>query len=542
MKPAQIAGLVAAVVAAFMLATGLMTLSIFIRKRRERNEMMMYDEEKRPFLRYPASTARRNGPETATEGPLSFPSRGEPELRVTSRSEARQSTDSSASIPIEGIGVAISAEATNKHKRPSAYGPRHPLPADTRQQRRQTLCFTLEASGRPDSVLSQDTVFEEDDGRSRHRRSALLPAPPVPIPPIRTLRPARPIAHLPPIATQQEVPAIRSQAIQQASLSLAIPVRHSRSLAEVFPSPPEARPAVAMLAPAIHISATSTPQEAGAISAASSGYGTEGYIPDYYFRQHTPMPTLSAPHYAQRTPKEAPQLAAPKPKKSASTVSRTTSTSTHVRDSISSQTSFESIDSNDPTPEEDDGDKELSDAARLSPVAESPISSLRYPKIPRASNQRVPRSPQSPGSPTSQQGQAPFRRPAEPSALLVKRRGEREALKLENGLRMDSVQRPDGEGRNGNHQQVTRTASMQTRDPSASNDRTQPRGRRTRVQSGNELRSPAMYGLEAVRAVDSVRHGEVETVPKSPAWVPNLTPKRHGEDLFLDVSYTKPVT
>jgi hypothetical protein len=28
---------------------------------------------------------------------------------------------------------------------------------------------------------------------------------------------------------------------------------------------------------------------------------------------------------------------------------------------------------------------------------------------------------------------------------------------------------------------------------------------------------------------------------KSPGWVPNLTPKRHGDDLFLSVTYSKPI-
>lgn len=69
--------------------------------------------------------------------------------------------------------------------------------------------------------------------------------------------------------------------------------------------------------------------------------------------------------------------------------SRRPSKSSARSDSQASYTSFESMGSDDdPTPPKEE-DK------RLSPVHESPVSYLRYPKVPRASNQIVPRTPPS---------------------------------------------------------------------------------------------------------------------------------------------------
>lgn len=69
--------------------------------------------------------------------------------------------------------------------------------------------------------------------------------------------------------------------------------------------------------------------------------------------------------------------------------SRRPSKSSARSDSQASYTSFESMGSDDdPTPPKEE-DK------RLSPVHESPMSYLRYPKVPRASNQIVPRTPPS---------------------------------------------------------------------------------------------------------------------------------------------------
>ena len=60
-----------------------------------------------------------------------------------------------------------------------------------------------------------------------------------------------------------------------------------------------------------------------------------------------------------------------------------------IRTSVGSDTSFESMDPDEPTPPDEAEEK----GANLTPALESPISGLRYPKVPRSSNQTVPRSP-----------------------------------------------------------------------------------------------------------------------------------------------------
>lgn len=65
--------------------------------------------------------------------------------------------------------------------------------------------------------------------------------------------------------------------------------------------------------------------------------------------------------------------------------------------SIGSDTSFESLDEDEPTPPEED--------KQLTPVQESqpsPLAGIRYPKVPRSSNQAVPRSPKPTASPRAQ--------------------------------------------------------------------------------------------------------------------------------------------
>jgi hypothetical protein len=68
--------------------------------------------------------------------------------------------------------------------------------------------------------------------------------------------------------------------------------------------------------------------------------------------------------------------------------------------------------------------------------------------------------------------------------------------------------------------------------------------RHTRVLSGQWMMSPEMYDTDLVHPLN-VRSRQEQRTPdsndlKSPIWVPNLTPKRHGDDLFLSVSYSKP--
>jgi hypothetical protein len=567
MKPAQIAGLSVAAAATFIVAIGLMALSAFLRKRRQTRDLVEPDEEKRKdFLPEPYSTPFPPGPYLETYSrrpPAAMLPRVAPKQFPLESVLGRQGnaplstliakydpTDSataprnsvSRSVQADQIGMAVSAELDGEPAMGIASGPSLQRKAGPRQHREKSLRFTFDNSQRPDSVLTQNTVFEEDVVPSRRRSSKLLPAPPVPIPPIRALQPSRPPPVFDPTAGPTRSTLNRAYGPHQPELSLNIPVRHSRSLAETVPyrpAPQETR--VIALAPPIHLS-TPSPHQLSRAASGTSSQGNAEDIPDYYFTADGSSADTAAAVQSRRRVQGSPRVINIKAKKSASTVSRSTSrASTNIRDSLASQTSFESVDSNDPTPEDEDEAKQLSDDNQLSPVAESPISALRYPKIPRASNQLVPRSPRSPRSPLNQE--SPKRLP-EPSALLVKRRGQKEALRLEGRLAMDSPRRAETRDRIKNYQCHTRSSSTGTGNPASS---ARSIDGRNRVQSGQWPQSPALYDTDATQPLD-YRSRQRQQQPldfealKSPAWVPNLTPKRHGDDLFLSVTYSKPPT
>ncbi|KAI9734574.1 MAG: hypothetical protein M1834_002175 [Cirrosporium novae-zelandiae] len=170
----------------------------------------------------------------------------------------------------------------------------------------------------------------------------------------------------------------------------------------------------------------------------------------------------------------------------------------------SSETSFESADDEETPPEQD---------MRLSPVVESPdkspISGLRYPKLPRPSSwikgadrKAVPTARFWPerGSPDASRIQSEeqidkrregaLSRDQSPSSLLAKRKGER-AAQLEQSMKLK-------QGENGI-------------------------GKRWKVQQPNEKNEKeAQMRSEASN-------------PKSPVWNPKLTPTRSGDELILNV-------
>jgi hypothetical protein len=453
---------------------------------------------------------------------------------------------SKASLPLSQIGLAISAELPGDSAYPKA--PTQPSrEASTKQQRRRKSRPDSDPSHRPDTVCTQDTVFEEDDLRDHRRESKLLPMPPVPIPPIRSFQPSRkPSVTNPDILVQ--APMQSRQVPQQPELFLNIPARHSRSQPirilptqnphQNAPAPSTQASAKTQLAPAIQIPQT----RSRANTTSASDLSGEVDIPDYYFTawQDSKPKGLALTISPNRRPRpqESPKMAKVKPKLSSSTVSRANSTaSTNIRDSTSSQTSFETVDPNDPTPDDDDDDKQL-DGSKLSPVAESPISNLRYPKVPRASNIFVPRSPRSPLSLNSQD--SPRGAPS-PSSLFLKRRGEQGALHLDSPVHTGSPMGPEARLQTRRYRQHLRTTSDETWSTLRASERS------TRTQSGLWPKSPAMYEPDVVRPL-TIR-SKIQQLPppveemqalKSPAWVPRLTPTRQGEDLLISVTYSKP--
>jgi hypothetical protein len=317
------------------------------------------------------------------------------------------------------------------------------------------------------------------------------------------------------------------------------------------------------LAPPLRTASSSSPQRTPASS-------NTGDIDDYYFTSHQDPTPPVIPTYITR-PKESPKPVQVKAKRSGSTVSRTASrASTNFRDSVSSQTSFETADASDPTPDDEDDDKQLSDENRLSPVAESPISHLRYPKVPRASNQLVPRSSWSPQNATSlrspkNQSTPQRNQPSPPSTshLLQNRRKDLAPLLLETRVPLklnapkDPFTSPPRATRARAHIRSNSTESWSTT-PHSKIDR------KSRTQSGMWPSSPAMYDepdvikplnvrrkqdpqsfsarrnrdeMKEINVGRDVDHDAEMNGLKSPVWVPRLTPTRKGEDLVISVGW-----
>ncbi|KAH7083958.1 hypothetical protein FB567DRAFT_446251 [Paraphoma chrysanthemicola] len=593
MTPAQIAGLSVAAVAAFAIAIGLMALSVCLRRKKERKNAFDSDEKglgrkskkystrvsqwvpvgsipsppKRFPIAVPPAAKRDNRQSRNVTGQnKGFPALPAPTRHVQRNGVGTSNSSSNSSLPLDQIGVAISEmdgtsvpsqTASNVSLRPQQPGTQVPY--------------------RPISTMTQTTVFEEDETTARRRSSVLLPTPPVPVPPIRSLQPSKRASTFD-TATGFPFPQPPKQHSRQASrrleLFLDIPVRHERPqprriIANDMPSTgspkPTAAPQANRLAPPIQMSNSVSPQRT---PASSSG----GDIDDYYFSTPKKPTPRASPAYIAR-PRDSPKTVQIRSKRSDSTVSRTTSrASTNIRDSYSSQTSFETADPSDPTPEDEDSDKQLSDD-KLSPVAESPISNLRYPKVPRASNQLVPRSPKALTQAHTQFSppRAPRRnQPSPPSTshLLQNRHKDLAPLLLEtrvplrvpashNDVAMirDPLREPFT-----SPPQVQRRQRTHVRSNSTESWTTTPKSkieRKSRTQSGMWPASPAMYDTsppladlapirplmqrrkrEEMAEINVGRDVEVDDKGvKSPVWVPRLTPTRKGEDLFISVGW-----
>jgi hypothetical protein len=562
MTPAQIAGLSVAAVAAFVLAIGLMALSVWLRRRKEQRNTMLFDDkgrgqQDRTFsTRFSRYVPMQDNSEPATQlppipAPVLHQGKRQKGVRPVQRLGVGTSNSSSnSSLPLDQIGVAISAELDG-----NPLSSKKSTPVAIQKTHHGNKPPQASASLRPVSTMTEETVFEEDEPGSYRRSSTLPPTPQVPVPPIRSLQPTRTA----PSSNRNN----SRQNRRDSELHLDIPIHQERPqpkrvVAAELPgnSVPRAHPQPATrprLASPFQLSSIPTSHESKATTASSRDESSSGDIIDYYFSSH---PSHKAPKASPTRiirPKESPKTIDIKPKKSSSTLSQTW---TNQRDSLSSQTSFETVDPNDPTPEDEDDQKQLSDDSssnkqQLSPVAESPISKLRYPKVPRASNQLVSRSPR------QQRFQSPHR-VTDASTLLQKRNNSLPPLLLESRPRLESPHRdpfmspprrvvspPRHNGRS--HVRSISAESWSTT-PASKNGVE----RKSRVQSGVWGGSPVMYEEHAVRPLNVRRKGEDMTEVnigrdvdvdfnvdglKSPVWVPRLTPRKKGEDLFLEVGW-----
>ncbi|KAF2997161.1 hypothetical protein E8E13_005576 [Curvularia kusanoi] len=543
MSPAQIAGLTVAAVAAFIIAIGLMALSVFLRRRKERKGT--YGSEKdedqrrqqsRRFSHYVSVEDTPTRPTHLSIGPpppvVSHDSPRYPRLvtpspfstmasgRTVVRPGVGTST-SAASVPMSQIGLAISAELEGC-----------PAPAKSTTHSRPKV---TEDHFRPVSTRTEATVFEEDEIATRRRSSKLLPTPPVPVMPIRSLQPSRLPSVVPTTSSSSS-----SRTARGSELFINIPVRHERPLPKrIVPtglsttgSPAPKRSAPHLQIPSISSRKTSSTTTSTVTPASAVD------IPDYYFSSASSSRNITPRQDSGTIPVVKTRKAQRFP--SSTTGSRTvskTSTRPTFRDSISSQTSFETADPNDPTPEDDSENKQLSDDNKLSPVAESPIHGLKYPKVPRASNQLVPRSPMGSTRRSREEGKFYVRALPSPSSLLVKRRGEREAVQLEQQLVLkDPFTTPTRRELRAHQHQHMRNGSANSWEHTPT----------SKVEQRSYNNSPLANTDIVVRPLSIVKktdvqkqsvHGGDSTGLKSPAWVPHLTPTRKGDDLFISVGW-----
>ncbi|KAH6642166.1 hypothetical protein C7974DRAFT_96519 [Boeremia exigua] len=548
MTPAQIAGLSVAAVAAFIIAIGLMALSVFLRRRKEQKSTSVNEKDEdrrrqqsRRFSHYrpventtasttsfpigpPPPTVPRNAPRyprLVTPSPFSTLGLSGAGSNRTAVRPGVGTSGSAASIPMSQIGLAISAELEGC-----------PAPSKTAKSANHPRQKVTEEHFRPLSTRTEATVFEEDEIAARRRSSKLLPTPPVPIMPIRSLQPSRQ-----PYKAPTPSNASSNNTARRSELFLDIPTRHERPLPKrIVPtglsstgSPAPKRPT-----PQLQISPPKS-QQSSSTSTATITPASAADIPDYYFS------TVSLPERDTTPRQDSDTLPASKTRKkrrspSSTSGSRTiskTSTRPTFRDSASSQTSFETADPNDPTPD-DDQDKQLSDDNKLSPVAESPIHGLKYPKVPRASNQLVPRSPP---RISREQGRFYVRPLPEHSSLLVKRRGKREAVQLEQQLVLkDPFTTPTRRELRAHQNQQSRTVSANSWE----------RTPESKIEQYSYNNSPVVKQEDMVRPLSIIKKTDINRDSgqggqmiglKSPVWIPHLTPTRKGDDLFISVGW-----
>lgn len=254
----------------------------------------------------------------------------------------------------------------------------------------------------------------------------------------------------------------------------------------------------------------SVPRNGVAPRTGDSSETSRSYIPSYYMRnESTEMPSLaSAPHKPGTNLPPAPAVSRqmaplpPPPPLPKPPVRKNT------RDSSASGTSIETSFSEEPTPPE-----EVQPV--LTPISEgSPLSGLRYPKVPRPSNQSVPRHSRSPSKenlspvqerpPSPPNGRPGHVRSDSSTSLVEKRKGPDAATDLQNRLWITGSRGKTVAPVDAPHEGWPIRASSRTEEREFSAPK--PRG------NGQEM------------------------VMKSPLWEPKLTPKRgDGGDMIIEV-------
>ncbi|KAK4506776.1 hypothetical protein PRZ48_000509 [Zasmidium cellare] len=368
-----------------------------------------------------------------------------------------------------------------------------------------------------EAFSTPETVFEEE--RGTRIPGSLIPGGGLPAHPAVLKRVAPQYAHQ---YTRSPEP------LKHPSLSLEIPRKASGSdsLGSLggFPLPPPR--------------AVVPPDDVQRNSGHSKSRDSNNSLLNYYA---SPDCASSDDLYSTTPIEELSQIRRPPP--TAITVTKPTYPPKAIRMSTASdtsrRTSFESTDPDEPTPPEEE-EKQLTPVAEL----ESPISGIRYPKVPRSSAQSVPRSPNYKGSPRlgtdfmipqavpiTPEQQKPLKHSPSPSlsgsTLAAKRRGDGAAHDLEKGLYIMT----SSHSRNNSH--AMRPNESRSAAARQNQRHESPLKGYGRVASS---RTEAEWPLSNKPDMNIA----IEAPMKSPLWEPKLTPRKEGDDLYLSVSAATP--
>lgn len=450
-------------------------------------------------------------------------------IKVACRPEMKQS--SYASIDPTKPGNTESASSPNaEHSYPSFSATSHASPSAARKvansppNRPGTERQAAPLPARPASAWTQNTVFEEDSPAVQSPYAANFTSRPT-RPPRLTLIGDRPrqLSTITASNSSQEGP-------RPPPLSLKIPVYPHRPGVGVasqgeFRELRRRPDAVSDLRKA---TVKKSHREPSTVPSDRTTSSTDDLIDSYL----DPSESIEHPRQAQRV------KASPTP---IVVITPTVPESRQMRHSCHSDTSFESADPDEPTPPEEEGN-------RLSMVAESPISNLSYPKIPRPSNQAVPRSPRSSQSSRSPlTPKDPFITPPKPQStenygttLLEKRRGDHAAHDIERRLWITGSNFNTIPGANSTTRAADETARNTKGHSRTASDNT-PKRYLPRTPERNNAGDARHTSRRVSYSNLSTQWPAAATPPmqmaiKSPVWAPTITPTRRGDDLYLSVA------
>ena len=406
-------------------------------------------------------------------------------------------------------------------------------------------------SPRAPSVFSTATIFEEDGKTPKLLSPAtMFPMPVAPKPVLRSV-PGRPVRPDQPtfsaIFTASPVEVRSRQSVASSPTKSVRKELTPAPLKNITPPPAVPRKS---LAPSGRPLSTefrvSTHQSLRPPSSVPS------YMPDYYASNDSRSPTFDmiVPPRRRPAPPPCPPAKSSHPPRS-------------YRCSGGSETSFESNDPDEITPPEEI-DRHLSPV----PEGDSPTSNVRYPKVPRSSNQAVPRSPQPTPSPSychskvwplrndintppqtppnpqtpSHQRQHQHQHSLSGSTLAAKRLGPSAATSLSAGLHIKTYTNPQASPLKGYGRPANSTSTTTNNNNNNNNHSLAPQQRKPSYAGTGygpdpsmEPRTPEMTGPGS-KIVTTDR----EVVLRSPLWERKLTPTRRGDDLYLSVGLASP--